>query len=89
MDFEVRDDRRPQGRRKLVRERAAYLQLVSEGYSNKAACKVVGVNPRTGERWRYGRNPVGKHQGGGGGGGGGRPPPARGGGGGGGRARPP
>ncbi|MFC4337742.1 IS30 family transposase [Salininema proteolyticum] len=63
MDFEVRRDRRPQGPRKLARERAAYLQLVNEGYSYKEACQIVGVNPRTGKRWRNGRNPVGKHKG--------------------------
>ena len=63
MDFETRADRKPQGPRKLARERAAYLQLVSEGYGYDQAARIVGVNARTGRRWRNGRNPVGKHQG--------------------------
>jgi transposase-like protein len=63
MDFEIRTDRKPQGPRKLARERAAYLQLVSEGHSYSAACRIVGVNAKTGRRWRNGRNPVGNHQG--------------------------
>ena len=63
MDFEIRADRKPQGPRKLARERAAYLQLVSEGHSYSEACRIVGVNAKTGRRWRNGRNPVGNHQG--------------------------
>lgn len=55
MGFEVRDDRSPQGRRKLSREREHYLALVAQGLSNSQACRVVGVNPRTGREWRNGR----------------------------------
>jgi IS30 family transposase len=51
--FEIREDR--QGRVKLVRERAAYLDLVASGVSSREACRVVGVNYRTGKRWRHGR----------------------------------
>ncbi|MER7461044.1 IS30 family transposase, partial [Micromonospora sp. NPDC126480] len=61
MDFEVRGDRKPQGRRKLFRERAAYSQLVQQGWSNGQACRIVGINPRTGRRWRNGRNPCGRN----------------------------
>lgn len=49
MDYEVRADRRPQGPKKLTRERVAYFQLMQQGYSNRAACRIVGVNPRTGK----------------------------------------
>jgi transposase, IS30 family len=55
MEFEIRQDRSPLGR-KLVRERAAYLDLVQRGVSSKEACRIVGINPRTGKQWRNGRN---------------------------------
>ena len=55
MDFEIRMDRSPHGKR-LVRERAAYLDLVQRGVSSKEACRIVGINPRTGKQWRNGRN---------------------------------
>ncbi|MFH9477179.1 IS30 family transposase [Streptomyces anulatus] len=59
MDFEIREGREPQGRKKLIRERAAYFRLMQQGVSNTEACRIVGVNRRTGKRWRYGRNPSG------------------------------
>jgi IS30 family transposase len=55
MDYEIRGDRRPQGRKKLIRERVAYFQLMEQGYSDKEACRIVGVNPRTGKVWRNDR----------------------------------
>jgi len=55
VDFEIRKDRGPQGRRKLVRERELYLSLMGQGMSNTQACRVVGVNERTGREWRRGR----------------------------------
>ncbi|MDH6711497.1 IS30 family transposase [Kitasatospora sp. MAA19] len=59
MDFEIRKDRTPQGPRKLTRERAAYSQLMQQGYSNKEACRIVGIDERTGQKWRNGRKPTG------------------------------
>ncbi|TCO56807.1 IS30 family transposase [Actinocrispum wychmicini] len=56
MGYEIRADRKPQGRKKLTRERAAYFQLMQQGYSNREACRIVGVNPRTGKVWRNGRH---------------------------------
>lgn len=53
--FEVRGDRRPQGAKKLRAERQAYLDLVARGVSTSEACRLVGINRRTGHRWRYGR----------------------------------
>ncbi|MEU9148949.1 IS30 family transposase [Streptomyces sp. NPDC048349] len=59
MDFEIRGDRKPQGARKLTQERAAYSQLMRQGLNNKEACRIVGINPKTGRRWRNGRNTSG------------------------------
>ncbi|GAB2525203.1 IS30 family transposase [Nocardiopsis aegyptia] len=56
MDFEIRKNRTPQGRKKLSAERVAYLQLMKQGYSNTEACRTVGVDPRTGRKWRNGRS---------------------------------
>jgi IS30 family transposase len=56
MDFEIRADRKPQGRKKLSRERAAYSRLMQQGYSNTEACRIVGVDRRTGNKWRNGRS---------------------------------
>ncbi|WP_442974115.1 IS30 family transposase [Saccharothrix sp. NRRL B-16348] len=53
--FEIRGDRSPQGRRKLFAERRAYLDLVLRGVGTVEACRVVGINRRTGHRWRHGR----------------------------------
>ncbi|MGA4946902.1 IS30 family transposase [Streptomyces cinereoruber] len=58
MDFEIRNLRTvAQGRSKLVREREEYFRLMSEGMSSQEACRVVGINYRTGKRWRNGRAP--------------------------------
>jgi transposase, IS30 family len=54
MDFEIRKDRGPQGRRKLTRERAAYFELMQQGYSSREACRIVGIDVRTGKKWRNG-----------------------------------
>ncbi|MET4640672.1 hypothetical protein ABID95_000372 [Streptomyces atratus] len=52
MDFEMRKDRGPRGRKWLTRERAAYFQLVQQGDSSREACRIVGIDRRTGKkRW--------------------------------------
>ncbi|WP_372504995.1 helix-turn-helix domain-containing protein, partial [Lentzea flava] len=53
--FKIREDRSPQGRKKLVAERHAYLDLVARGVGTNEACRVVGVSRATGYRWRHGR----------------------------------
>ncbi|MFJ2378922.1 IS30 family transposase [Streptomyces sp. NPDC087769] len=53
MDFEIRGNRKPGGGR-LVRERAAYFELMEQGYSTRDAARIVGINLRTGKRWRSG-----------------------------------
>ncbi|MEU5465292.1 helix-turn-helix domain-containing protein, partial [Streptomyces althioticus] len=63
MDFEIRRDRtRPQGRRKLTREREAYSRLMQQGLSNREACRIVGVDKRTGQKWRNGRHAHGNRR---------------------------
>jgi IS30 family transposase len=61
--FEIRPDRqRPQGPKKLLRERAEYFRLVKQGVSSQQACRIVGVAHRTGKHWRNGRNHNGKRR---------------------------
>jgi IS30 family transposase len=33
-----------------------YVRLIAQGISNAEACRLVGINRRTGTRWRYGRS---------------------------------
>ncbi len=40
----------------LAEERELFVSLIASGVSNSAACRTVGVNRRTGTRWRYGRS---------------------------------
>lgn len=42
----------------LAERRDQYLRLMAQGMSNSAACREVGINRRTGTRWRYGRKVV-------------------------------
>jgi IS30 family transposase len=63
MEFKIRDRSVNLYGRRLVRERAAYLALVDQGASSREACGIVGVNHRTGKRWRNGRNPSTRGQG--------------------------
>jgi IS30 family transposase len=61
MDFKIRENRgKAQGRRTLVREREEYFRLMDQGLSSAEACKRVGINYRTGKRWRNGRAASGK-----------------------------
>src|SRR4051794_3515909 len=32
-----------------------FVRLIAQGLSNSEACRLVGINRRTGTRWRYGR----------------------------------
>jgi IS30 family transposase len=52
--FEIRSDRRPHGHGRLDAERQAYWDLVSQGVSTGEAARQVGINRRTGYKWRYG-----------------------------------
>lgn len=55
MDFEIRKVRKAQGAKKLRAERQEYFRLMAQGYGNKEASRLVGVNERTGREWRNGR----------------------------------
>lgn len=39
-------------------KRAQWARLIARGVSNSEACRIVGVNVRTGKRWRHGRTVV-------------------------------
>lgn len=36
-------------------KREQFARLIAQGVSNSQACRIVGVNRRTGKRWRHGR----------------------------------
>lgn len=40
----------------MSEQRERFVGLVAAGMSNSAACREVGINRRTGTRWRYGRS---------------------------------
>uniref|UniRef100_UPI0035E42401 IS30 family transposase n=1 Tax=Nonomuraea soli TaxID=1032476 RepID=UPI0035E42401 len=42
----------------MADKRDQYLRLMAQGMSNSAACRELGINRRTGTRWRYGRKEV-------------------------------
>jgi len=50
--------RRGPGGSPLTAKREKYFRLVKQGISNSEACRAVGVNRRTGSRWRHGRTLV-------------------------------
>ena len=33
-----------------------YARLIAQGVNNAEACRIVGINRKTGNRWRYGRS---------------------------------
>src|SRR3972149_2409375 len=51
-----RRPRRSPGALPLTSERDLYINLMRQGMSNAAACRIGGVNRKTGHRWRYGRS---------------------------------
>ncbi|OLZ58015.1 IS30 family transposase, partial [Streptomyces sp. IMTB 2501] len=55
MEFKVRDRSVNRGIRALTEERRVYLQLVDQGVGYAEAARIVGINVRTGKRWRNGR----------------------------------
>jgi len=46
---------RPPGPSPLTAKRDKYVRLMNQGMGNSEACREVGVNRRTGTRWRHGR----------------------------------
>ncbi|MEV1069490.1 hypothetical protein [Streptomyces sp. NPDC050263] len=64
MEFEIRKVRTvAQGRGQLVREREEHFRLMDRGLTGYEACRIVGINYRTGKRWRNGRSPSGRTKG--------------------------
>jgi len=49
--------RTPAGGVQAERQRR-YVGLIAAGVSNSEACRLVGINRKTGNRWRYGRTVV-------------------------------
>ena len=41
--------------RALTEKQDRFVRLIAQGVSNRGACRVVGINRRTGTRWRLGR----------------------------------
>ena len=38
----------------LVEKQERFARAIAQGVSNSEACRIVGINRRTGTRWRYG-----------------------------------
>lgn len=51
--------RRRGGPSPLGEQRERFARLIGQGVSNAEACRIVGVNRRTGTRWRFGRTEMG------------------------------
>ena len=47
--------RRGPGALPQVEKREQFARLIAQGFNNSEACRVVGINRRTGKRWRHGR----------------------------------
>ncbi|CAL9670943.1 IS30 family transposase [Streptomyces sp. enrichment culture] len=45
----------PWGGKPDVQKREGYFRLVDQGVSSREACRIIGINRRTGKRWRNGR----------------------------------
>jgi IS30 family transposase len=43
----------------LTDKRALYIRLMNQGESNAAACRIVGINRKTGHRWLHGSTETG------------------------------
>jgi transposase, IS30 family len=44
----------------VVEKQEWFVRLIGQGVSNSQACRIVGINRRTGTRWRYGRTILNK-----------------------------
>ncbi len=47
--------RRGPGALPQVEKRERFARLIAQGCNNSEACRIVGINRRTGKRWRHGR----------------------------------
>jgi transposase, IS30 family len=51
----MRDRKRTSAGGVQAEKQQRYAQLIAQGVSNAEACRLVGINRKTGTRWRYGR----------------------------------
>src|ERR1700728_2206043 len=51
----MRDRRRTPAGGVQAEKQRRYVQLIAQGVNNSEACRLVGINRKTGNRWRYGR----------------------------------
>ena len=51
----MRDRRRTPAGGVQAEKQQRYLQLIAQGVNNSEACRQVGIDRKTGNRWRYGR----------------------------------
>jgi IS30 family transposase len=54
----MRDRRRTPAGGVQAEKQQRYVRLIAAGVSNSEACRLVGINRKTGTRWRYGRTVV-------------------------------
>ena len=51
----MRDGRRTPAGGVQAEKQQRYLRLIAQGVNNSEACRLVGIDRKTGNRWRYGR----------------------------------
>ena len=51
----MRDRRRAPAGGVQAEKQLRYVRLIAAGVNNSEACRLVGINRKTGNRWRYGR----------------------------------
>ena len=47
--------RRGPGALPQTEKREQFARLIGQGFNNSEACRIAGINRRTGKRWRHGR----------------------------------
>lgn len=52
----MRDRRRTPKGGVQAEKQQQYVRLIAQGVNNSEACRIVGINRKTGNRWRYGRS---------------------------------
>ncbi len=52
----MRDRRRTPAGGVQAEKQVRYVRLIAQGVNNSEACRLVGINRKTGNRWRYGRS---------------------------------
>ena len=52
----MRDRRRTPKGGVQAEKQQQYVRLIAQRVNNSEACRLVGINRKTGNRWRYGRS---------------------------------